>query len=265
MSSVVGWGASMGRLYDRKDLAFNLQYWNRMEMEFHAAIANGDIAASELNNVISDPMACDCASPCGRKHFKHTLQRDWFGLQRKREQMKLLRTGSLLRDLERARRDFDACPKCYQGVGKGGKTKDVACDEHKEPLNKAKSAVYWAGERNIAERNSRGQKRADGLSTAQEALEGLPVSSTSSGELNRWEAWYQRDKAAGIWPKDAQYYDTTPDYKGWLEMIREIEEMTESEYLTELQRLREQEQELEQMQTRQVKLKRDSRYTITSV
>jgi hypothetical protein len=131
-------------------------------------------------------------------------------------------------------------------AGKQG-LKDVPCIAHAEGLTKAKSAVFWAGEHNISERNTRGQHRAEGVVTAKEALEGLPESS-GDNPLNKWESLYQRDKSNGAWlVADARLYDTTHDYKGWLEMLLQNEEITEADYLEELRRMRQLALEMEEM------------------
>ena len=236
----------MGRLYDKLDLSWNLDWWNRQEQQMHADIANGVIEASFLDHWITERRnhSGPCERGCGCKAYK---VRDGFELERKRERMKLLRTGSLLRELDTQRKLFRACSNCYVGVGTRGKSKgksvDRPCEVHGPGLKAAKSAVYWAGEHNIAERNARGQRRAEGVVTAQEALEGIP---RNSNELNKWEAWHLEDVKAGIWPQSASDYDTTPDYKGWLEMLLQNEEIDEPEYLAELKRLREENREQEE-------------------
>ncbi|SRR6266404_5193762 len=227
----------MGRLYDKRDLAFNLDYWDRQEQLLHMDIANGLVGGDVLDRIIVESRAHQpepCHKGCGCRSYR---VREGFDLERKRERMKLLRTGSLLRELDMQRQLFKNCPNCYQTAVKG-KTRDMPCDKHRDALKMAKSAVFWAGERNLAERSARGQVRADGVVTASEALEGLEP--TTSGALNEWESWYMRDRSAGIWPKDASYYDASPDYRGWLEVMRfQHEEMSEEQYLAELQRIRE--------------------------
>jgi hypothetical protein len=245
----------MGRLYDRRDLEWNLNYWNRLESRLNADIANGLMPASTLNAIItyrgsSTPQP---GWPRG-KPDRHVALKDSFELERKRERMKLLRTGQLLRDLDYWRKAFLACKDCYSTKTAEGKNKDVACDEHNEGLSGAKSAVYWAGEHNEEERAARGQIRPKEVSTVlttedEAFLKSLGISPSAEGEnpLNKWESWYQRDKAAQSWPRDASQYDVTPDYKGWLNMLLQNEEMTEREYLAELQRLKDDQRELEGM------------------
>lgn len=236
----------MGRLYDKKDLSFNLAYWDRREQQMHADIANGVLEPSFLDEIITETRdhKDPCHRGCGCKSYR---VREGFDLERKRERMKLLRTGQLLSDLKCAQNNFDSCPHCHlEADHKRGKSKIVECDIHSPALKKAKSAVYWAGERNLAERNARGQIREDGVATAQEALEGLPQVSTGE-ELNRWESWYQRDKAEGVWTEETARLEECPfSYKGWLEMLFCNEEMTQSEYLEEMERVRKQERELEE-------------------
>lgn len=265
----------MGRLYDKRDLAFNMDYWDRREQQLHADIANGLISAGFLDQVITESREHagePCHKGCGCRSYR---VREGFDLERKRERMKLLRTGSLLGDLSFAQSNFDKCPSCHM-ERRGTKTLARECPLHSPALKRAKSSIYWAGERNLEERNLRGQIRAEGLQTAKIALEGLERSS-SGMELNHWEAWYQRDKAQGIWPNDAERYDCSPDYKGWLEMLFTNEEMTEAEYLEELGRVRLSEHDKEEaalqwaggttrQSTRKGRevFKKDTRFNITS-
>lgn len=229
----------MGALYDRQDLEWNLNYWNRMEMRLHRDIANGLMPASTLEATVTFPSS-HTPQPGWPQGYpdKHVRYRDVFDLQRKRERMKLLRTGSLLAELGMWRRKFLACKDCYSTKTPEGKNLDVACDEHNEGLSRAKSAVYWAGRHNEEERQERGQRRAEAPRT-QLRPEGIPETAGAQ-ELNKWETQYQREKASGIWtPADAKREDVETGYRGWLEFLWESDEMSEMEYLGELARLRE--------------------------
>lgn len=242
----------MGRLYDKQDLVWNTNYWNRREQEFNASLT-GDYAqnAADLNRIVTFSAPPRVKGDDGRwlnddvRPSRHLTLKEAFELERKRERFKLLRSGQLLHNLDVWEKLFKACSKCYVGWSRG-KTKNMPCPEHEEGYRKAKSDVYWAGENNIAERNLRGQHRVETPAPSQEVLEGLPAS-TGTNELNKWETWYQRDKAEGNWPADAKTYDVDPDYKGWLNMLLQNEEMTEHEYLTELGRLRDERRELEDL------------------
>lgn len=241
----------MGRLYDKQDLQWNLAFWDRKEQELHADIANGRVPASILNKWIIERR--DHQGPCGRScGCKQYRLRDGFDLERKRERMKLLRTGTLLRELDRWRRMFQSCEHCYQTKMKNGKTRDVACDAHNEGLSTAKSAVFWAGQHNVDERNSRGQRRAqdrtpEGLPTAQEALEGLEGPPIEEKQLTDLEKQYYQDRSNGSWtPQIASSpYDVEYSYKGWLHMLLQNEELTQEQYVTELGRIKAQQEELE--------------------
>src|SRR5579859_7351231 len=103
----------MGRLYDRRDLAFNLALLDKEEQRLHARIANGILIASDLDAVVTEQRPCPASCGCGRLHTKHYLVRDSYDIQRKRERMKLLRTGQLLSDLQAAKRNFDSCSHCH--------------------------------------------------------------------------------------------------------------------------------------------------------
>jgi hypothetical protein len=238
----------MGRLYDRLDLSWNLNFWNQQEQMLHAEIANGLVQASVLNRTITYPGGKDVSS----KPSRHIRLGEAFEFERKRERFKLLRTGWLLRNLDEWQKIFKSCPHCHQEVHSRGRfkgqTRDVPCQAHAEGYRKAKSDVWWAGEHNVEERNVRGQHRAEGVTTTREALEGLPERTGGENPLNKWEELYSRDKAEGQWTQDdAKRYDVDFSYKGWLHARLEDEEITETEYLTECQRLREQERELEQL------------------
>jgi hypothetical protein len=282
----------MGRLYDRQDLAWNLNFWNRREMELHADVANGLMPANILEETVTYSARGRVKGPGGQylsdeeRPSRHLKLKDAFDYERKRERFKLLKTGMLLQNLMAWKAIFKACPNCYQEKAKvGDKTYDKPCKEHIEGYTKAKSDVWWAGERNLDERNARGQRRTEDALTTKEALEGteLPTgletlervndafgrTNITTNPLNKWEALYQRDKASDNWTeRDARRYEVEPDYKGWLRMLLEEEEMTEQEYLNELARLRREANELESttkaLAGTNAKPKRDSRHNRTA-
>lgn len=251
----------MGRLYDKRDLAFNTDFWNKQEAQLSADIANGVLPASTLDIVLDERAACNCSTPCGKQHFKHVKIRDAFKLRRQQERMKLLRTGMLLSDLQHAKDNFNSCPHChYERHG----TRDwiVECDVHRPAYKKAKSNIYWAGVHNQEERQARGQIREDDpapqpatVPTTADAqfladvgiapLDGPLVPEVGANPLNQWEEMYHRARAERVWPAEAAIYDTTPDYKGYLWVLRFEDEMTEGQYLAELQRLKDLEREIE--------------------
>lgn len=234
----------MGRLYDKIDLAFNTDFWNRQEAQLSADIANGLLQASILDTVLDERASCNCSSPCGRPHFKHVKVREAFKLRKQQERMKLLRTAMLLSDLHHAEDNFKSCPHCHYEAH-GTKTWIIECDIHKPAFKKAKSAVYWAGVHNLEERQARGQIRdAEALAT-QDALEGQETSGQTG--LNKWELMHQQAKYDGVWPAEARDYDTTPDYPGFLWVLYFEEEMSEGEYLEELRRFKATQRELEDM------------------
>jgi len=244
----------MGRLYDRQDLAWNLNFWNQHEQQLSADIARGLADPSILNKVITYPSRARIKGEGAQyldddlRPSRHMPLRACFEYERQRERFKLLRTGQLLHNLDAWQKIFKACPKCHTEASKRSKSgfKDVPCAEHEEGYRKAKSDVFWAGEHNVEERNARGQRRDEGVATTQDVLEG-PAPAVDNG-LNKWESLYHRDKAEGQWtPDDARRYDVEFSYKGWLRCRWEDEEISEAEYLTELERLRAQERELEEL------------------
>lgn len=146
--------------------------------------------------------------------------------QRKRCQMLLLRTGQLISDMAYAKRVCKACPHCLETT-KGMK----ACVAHRPIWRKATLAIKYAAEENLGRRAASGQPPR--------------VETTHSGELNKWEEWYFRDKRDKVWPgrtpellaKNKEMFERL-DYRGWLNMMRYEEEIPESEFQAELVRLR---------------------------
>jgi hypothetical protein len=263
----------MGKLYDRQDLIWNTLYWQRQEARLSMDIANGRLPASMLNDVITYPSRPRVKGDSGgylndeQRPARHLRLKDCFAYEIQKERFKLLRTGMLLSNLKAWAAIFKACPNCHQEVSKKAKSglKDVPCSAHEEGYLKAKSDVWWAGEHNVEERLARGQIRAQGIVTAQEAVEGLVASTFTENPLNKWESAYQRDKAQQAWTADdARIYEVEPNYKGWLRMMLENEEMSEGEYLDELGRLRNEAIELEfttkALAGTNAKFKRDSRH-----
>jgi hypothetical protein len=147
--------------------------------------------------------------------------------------MRLLRSSQLIGDLRYALGRFRACPHCQMVGGK-----QRPCGAHKLQLLKAKRAIHWAAEDNLARRAAAGTMRPDDEG---ELHDGAP---------NEWEAWYFADRRLGIWPgtKDSTFTQSelarmkeqygSLDYRGWLQMLLEEEEITLPAYTTELSRLR---------------------------
>lgn len=269
----------MGRLYDRRDLNWNTLFWQRQETRFNAQMLEASYAenSQQLNMTLSYSAQPRVKAPDGSwlkddiKPSRHITPREFFAYEIQKERFKLLKTGMLLSNLKAWEAIFKACTNCHQEVSKkdAKKTIDRPCAEHETGYKKAKSDVWWAGERNIEERMARGQVRTDDGDTVPVGTETLQVvgqtKTLETNPLNKWEAAYQRDKASNAWTQeDAKLYEVQPDYKGWLRMMLENEEMSEKEYLTELQRLRDEAAELE-FTTKAVagtnaKAKRDNRY-----
>jgi hypothetical protein len=267
----------MGKLYDRRDLAWNTLFWAKQEQNWNGHLVDNSYSqnAQQLNMCLSYPAQPRVKGPDGQwlkddiRPSRHITPKEFFRYEAQKERFKLLKTGRLLSNLRAWEAIFKACPKCYQETARvGDKTIDRPCADHEEGYKKAKSDVWWAGEHNEAERVARGQIRTD-TDTTPEGHEQLAVEGSTNtldtNPLNKWEARYQRDKAEDLWSaRDAKRYEVQPDYKGWLRMLLEEEEMTEKEYLDELQRLRDEASELE-FTTRAIagtntKVKRDSRH-----
>lgn len=274
----------MGRLYDRQDLTWNTLFWQRKEAQLSIDIAEGRIGSDVLNSVISYPSKARVRGENGHylpddvRPTRHMRLKDIFAYEIQKERFKLLRTGQLLANLKAWEAIFKACPNCHQEVSRKDKDKtiDRPCTEHEEGYRKSRSDVWWAGERNVADREARGQKRHDetpapAVTGQDEAfLKSVGIAGLADepqNPLNKWEMAYQRDKAEGAWPltvKEQRLYDVENSYKGWLNKLLQDEELTEKEYLDELQRLRAEASELENT-TRPVagtnaKVKRDSRH-----
>ena len=229
----------MGKLYDKRDLGWNLAFWDREEQKLAADIANKLLSASVLDAVITYPAT-------RFRPARHLKVRDSFDYERKRERFKLLMTGRLLAELADAQREFKACKHCYTTIT----GKQRACDEHKDALTAAKSNVWWAGQRNLMERLQRGQARPDDTEGTKQApeVEALPDVDEPRNPLNKWERWYSDDKKNGVWKDaDRDYYIKqygSCDYFGWLQMMREEEEISEADFLVERQRVRDELEEV---------------------
>lgn len=275
----------MGRLYDSRDMAWNIAYWNRLEMQFHASLTDGTYRqnAADLNCILTQASPARQRGADGQwlqddvRPSRHLTMREAFQRERLKERFKLLRTSRLLSNLKAWEAIFKACPHCHTEASRSKSgTRNVPCEEHDKGYKKARSDVWWAGEHNQEERAARGQIRAEDLSTElHPEISGLETlerigdvferKSLVTNPLNKWEAQFQRDRAQDAWTEeDARLYEVEPDYRGWLRMCLENCEMTEREYLDELQRLRQEANELEYT-TRAVagtntKIRRDTRH-----
>jgi len=212
----------MGKLYDRRDLEWELDYIERLEREYHIAVANGEIPAMSLGEInISTKWG---VGRYGREKQPVTV----FDKERQRAKMRLLRTGQLISDFSHAKRVTRACGGCH--VGADGKVK--ACDVHKTMWRQATLNLKFAAEENEARRVALGQPARN---------DDAPHES----ECNAWERWYFSDKRDGVWPgrtPEQLAYNKEQferlDYRGWLNMMRyDAEEMSEEEFRSELRRL----------------------------
>jgi hypothetical protein len=196
----------MGKLYNRRDLEFCLNYIDHLEQQLSTEVVLGNFPAVQIPATVR-----------------------MFEKERQRQRMQLLQTGRLVSDLSHALRVWRACGACYTDAN--GRQK--GCERHKEMLNKAKSAVYWAGERNIARRLAMHQPEEPDLDT-------------HDGECNAFERKYFEDRRNGSWPGQTRgelaynkEHFGSLDYRGWLNMMRwSAEEISEAEFSSELARLK---------------------------
>lgn len=204
----------MGKLYDRIDRDFDVERINRMEQQLSADIANGVVSGMVLNEV----------TYVGRRSMQI---RDSFDALRKSFDMQLLASGNLMRDLRYALRTFDRCTRCH--LDKNGKRK--WCEAHFKMRYILKN-VHDAAEENLARRATLGIVHDDADAPAE--------------ELNELETWYYSDRREGVWPGktpevlayNKEQYGSL-DYRGWLTMLLQEEEITFAAYENELARLRE--------------------------
>jgi hypothetical protein len=201
-------GANVGKLYDRRDLEFDLHAIDDLEAGISRQVLAGTFPACKVPETVR-----------------------LFEKERQRCKMQLLRTGQLISDLTHAMRLFRMCPHCATTTG----GKQLPCSTHKLIVHKAKQAVHFAAEDNLARRMAAGQMRSE------------DDDSTHDGSSNQWETLYWADRRNKVWPgqsRDELEYNREQfgslDYRGWLEMMRwSAEEISETEYSTELARLRE--------------------------
>lgn len=193
----------MGKLYDKRDLEFDLDTIERMQQETSRQILAGTFPAMKARQLD-----------------------ELFEKERQRSKMQLLRTSQLVADLRSALGVFHACPHC--ATSSDGKQR--ACKAHAAFLTRAKRAIHWAAQDNLARRDAAGVSRGDDEAAA-----------AHNGELNEWEAWYYSDRREGVWPGDTNYnlaqYGSL-DYRGWLAMLLEEEEISYEDYTKEMQRLK---------------------------
>lgn len=195
----------MGKLYDKQDMEFDVAQIDKLEQENSAQIANGTFPA-----------------------LKARLAADLFEKSRMRCKMTMLRSFQLLADLRGALALFKKCPHCVEASGK-----QKPCNAHRDIVQGAKKAVFWAGEENLARRATLGISLADDEPT--------PGADEPANPLNEWETWYYSDRRNGVWPGDAAYAVAqygSADYRGWLQMLLEEEEIPLEAFHTEQERLR---------------------------
>lgn len=204
----------MGKLYDRRDRDYELGVIDQLESHLSSQVLAGTIDAL---------------------HVPETVE--LFLRSRQACNMKLLRSGQLMRDLRAAERSFNRVPS----------------ESNKFRFSLCKKAVYWAGKENLERRASEGQLRpGDVVENSTEANWGtregksaIPVGTGHDGSCNMWEKWYLSDLREGIWPglttdeRRENDLDYGQGYMGWLRMLKFNEEIEERDFRSELARLTE--------------------------
>jgi hypothetical protein len=190
----------MGKLYDKRDCEFDLAQIDKLEQEVSSQVLAGTFDALKVPLTVA-----------------------LFEKERVRCRMEVLRSGSLVRDLRGALALFRACPHCTtNALGK-----QRPCGAHAAIVGKAKRAIHYAVEDNQAKRAANGTTR--------------DADETHDGALNEWETWYYADRRNGVWPGDVAYVREqygSADYRGWLTMLLQEEEIPYAVYHSELVRLR---------------------------
>jgi len=208
----------MGKLYDKRDLAFDLGRIDTLEQQLHKKIANGVLSAF----VLSTPLE---SFDSNGKLVVVTV-RDSFDKERQSCRMRLLQSGQLIRDLRYALGCFNRCPRCH--MNEKGQRK--WCESHYK-MRFILRRIHDAVEENKALRALQGR------SDDEEELH--------STELSKWESWYWSDRREGIWPGSKAYSGTQSDleklkedwgsldYSGWLRMLLANEEIPQAEFNSE--------------------------------
>jgi hypothetical protein len=195
----------MGKLYDRTDKAFDLDMLLDMEHRLSRYVVAGTLGAFEVQK----------------------LQQE-IDAERQACNMRLLRTGQLIADMNYAKRTVKRCPHCHEDQ----KGKMRCCVAHRALWHRAIMSIKWAAEENLARRASLGQMRSE--------------DPEHEGSCNKWEQLYFEDKRNKVWPgqsRDELAYNKEQfgslDYRGWLHMMRHsAEEISEQDFRTELERLK---------------------------
>jgi len=194
----------VGKLYDKRDMAFDLDCIDRMEQANSQQILAGTFPAMKAKEAL-----------------------ELFAAERQHCKMLYLRSKQLVADLRNALRMFRNCPRCFEDAA--GKQK--ACSAHFHILRAAKRAVHYAVEDNLARRNASGQQRSD-----EEIHDG------SLNEWETWYYKDRRTGCwpgsnADMVAYNQEHFDTL-DYRGWLRMMLFNEEIPLEDYVKEQKRLR---------------------------
>lgn len=213
----------MGKLYDRKDLEYELNLVDRAEQEAQRKLTPFMLAKLDGKG-ITETRTIQHGKDTG---LIHTVNVSWDSL-RKSCRMKLLKTGQLMSDWNYCLGQFNGCPRCHYDAQ--GKRK--ACPQHAGMLRIAGMRLKEAADANEQLRREQGRTWGDD-------------EDTHDGSCNNLEQWYFKDRREEVWPgktTDARQYNLEQfgslDYKGWLQMMRyDAEEITEQQYRMELARL----------------------------
>lgn len=215
----------MGKLYNPRDLEFDLARIDRLE-------ADAQRTLDPLKLAQLDGRCRTIENRDGKRSYRYSGS--VFDTVRQSCKMQLLRTRQVIRDLAYARSVIQACGRCFTDAD--GNTR--YCGPHRKYIALFRM-VKMMGEENVAKRLSEGRPAEDGTEER-------------DGSLNKWEEWYFRDRLEGVWPGHMPpVKEWTPDelgalkeqygsldYRGWLTMVLQEEEITAVEYSNELARLR---------------------------
>lgn len=199
----------MGKLYDKRDLEFDLGVIDKLEQQTSAEILAGTfpaLKASEVSRIFDEE----------RQHCK----------------MKRLRSTQLVADLRGALAIWRACPHCTTDAA----GRQRGCKAHNLILRRAKSAIHWAAEDNLQRRINSGQQREDDAphDGACNKWESWYFKDRREGI---WPGTLAHTYNGPELDKLREQYGSL-DYRGWLRFVYENEEMTHPEYASELRRLR---------------------------
>ena len=199
----------MGKLYDRRDLDFDLCEIDKLESRLSIVLAAGRGNAISFAALDKYGWTDITTGKDGRQRCK-TLT--WDGL-RNGARMRLLATGALIRDLRAAEARFNAAPT----------------HTNKRVLGLIKTRVHWAGIYNLERRERLGVPWADDVGPEVE----------HDGACNDLERKFFDDRRRGAWPFEESGRCYGAGYSGWLHWQLHRDGADVNEVRQELARLQE--------------------------